>query len=535
MPVITTGRSWSNMAWHDTILDHRAVESELPHSLQFCASTTVDTPHWKAERGGLEYESNDDLWKYNARDVAITAAIDAHFRSEVELRDQAAVVRLDHKLQEFTRDLHKVGMHLDRQAQRDHATELAQEKEQARRELIERARVVGMPATFNPGSTRQLADLLFDKLRLPYRAGLEKSGGFDTIAGARGTSMRVVRELLTLPVVTAAALDVLVQVHKFRRAQKFLSTFVQLRDDEEAEDEGRTPQILADGRVHFDFNVHGTVTGRFSSRSQQIPKKLRDMYAAAPGHALVAADMDQVELRFVSALAGIRKYLDVFAAGGDPHALTSDLLYGPAWREKDADQRDKLRSFAKRFQFGCTYGAQARTVWQVLRSAEGEDGGFPYLRTPEAEVVVKRQKWLAGVPELVRWWDDVVQEWRRQRYLADPIFGRRRDFLDGEDRNEIVNFKVQSGAVHVVHLAALDMREKDGIVTGYEGPGTGIIYQGHDQLVVECRKEHAEKVAAIMKKRMNRSMENGGLPDGCLPHPVVFSSKAKIGRTWKDV
>ena len=126
------------------------------------------------------------------------------------------------------------------------------------------------------------------------------------------------------------------------------------------------------------------------------------MFRAAPGHVLVGADMDQLELRMITALAGLRKYLDVFHAGGDPHALTMDLLYGEAWRANtDKAEVQKLRDFAKRFSFGNAYGAGVTTVWGVMRATEGTDGGFPYLTMAEAFVAAKREDGAKLIRELI--------------------------------------------------------------------------------------------------------------------------------------
>ena len=509
--------------WEDTLLKHHVVESELPHSLQYLGSVYTDVHQWKAVRGGLEYESDQDLYKYNAADVSVTIEADVPLSSEVKLRDQESVLAIDHKLQAFCVDMHRVGMHLDRKAQNAHATRLFKEQETARVELVRAAVALGMPNTFNPGSTQQMAALLFDRLRLPW------DPEWETETGNQGTSMEVIRELLVHPSVQPASQKILTLVHKFRRAQKFLGTYVM--DSKSADGDGLV--VHPDGRVHWSYNVAGTVSGRFSGPSMTLPRKLRDMYCAAPGHVLVGADMDQIELRMISAVGGLSKYLKVFASddrsewgAADPHALTADLLYGPAWRTRPHDEAKKLRDFGKRFSFGCAYGAGTNTVWKVLRGTEGDDGGFPYLNVSEGKVEADRAKWLSGVPELPVYWNAAVSEWRQQTYLRDPVLGRRRDFLNGEDRNEIVNYKIQAGAVGVVHTATLDMIENDGLKLNFDGQGTGIIGQFHDALLVECRESSAERVKSILTSRMNRTVE--GLP-------VKFSSTAKAGHSWRDV
>ena len=489
--------------WEDTLLKHHVVEPELPHSLQYVASMYTDIHAWKQVRGGLEVESDAEWKKYNAYDVAVTVACDGRLSPMVALRNQESVLEIDHKLQRFAVDLHRVGLHLDRAAQGNHAHALQAAQVKAGRALKE---IAGRD-DFNPGSTAQLSELLFDTLKLPYDPEWETEGG------NRGTSMEVIRGLLVHPSVLPEQQRVLTLVHQYRRAQKFYGTYV------------RDLVPLADGRVHFDFNPAGTISGRFSGAALTIPRSLRNMFSAAPGHVLVGADMDQLELRMITALAGLRKYLDVFHAGGDPHALTMDLLYGEAWRANtDKAEVQKLRDFAKRFSFGNAYGAGVTTVWGVMRATEGTDGGFPYLTMAEAFVAAKREAWLAAIPELPIWWRSQVAKWRDHTYLKSPILGRRRDFLDGEDRNEIVNYEVQSGGRDVVIGAILELRDEHGITTGFDGPGTGIVHDGHDSLVVECQESSVDKVKKALHTAMNR--EAVGLK---------FTSKAKVGRNWSEV
>jgi DNA polymerase I-like protein with 3'-5' exonuclease and polymerase domains len=59
------------------------------------------------------------------------------------------------------------------------------------------------------------------------------------------------------------------------------------------------------------------------------------------------------------------------------------------------------------------------------------------------------------------------------------------------------------------------------------GPGTGIINQCHDSIVVECPEHAAQEVAGLMEECMN-------MTHPLLPR-VIFSASADIGMSWKDV
>lgn len=198
----------------------------------------------------------------------------------------------------------------------------------------------------------------------------------------------------------------------------------------------------------------------------------------APGGAqlfprvFVAADESQLELRISAALAGCDKYLRIFAEGGDPHAVTAELLYGEAFlRElqryqatgKKSKAFTEMRNFAKTFVYLVTYGGSAETAWQNLTATEDpKTGALVYANVKQPAVEALRAKWLRGAPEYERWWNTTLEEYRHQGHLRDPVDGRRRDFLDGEDFNEIVNFKVQAGGAAIVKRATARMMDRFG-------------------------------------------------------------------------
>ena len=102
---------------------------------------------------------------------------------------------------------------------------------------------------------------------------------------------------------------------------------------------------------------------------------------------------------------------------------------------------------------------------------------------------------------------------------------RRRDFLDGENLNELVNYPIQGSASSLMNIAILRLHEE--IPLWKWGPGTGIINQCHDSIVVECPTNQADWVKAKLEECMNLAFD-------CLPG-VMFTAEADIGMTWKDV
>ena len=329
------------------------------------------------------------------------------------------------------------------------------------------------------------------------------------------------------------------------------------------------------------FWANGTVshnTGRLSSskpiNAQNFPKGLRAMVRAAPGHVLIGADADQLELRIAAALWGAKRYLAAFAASADPHSSTALACFGEAFRNaagfpgghwmgdlfipngegKWTGEGKTFRDLAKRVQYASQYMATVETVHRVICQTETEGKGgkteLPYLSLALAEVRKMHQAWLDGCPEFPMGWEREIDEWRRQSFLMEPIDFRRRDFLDGENPNELVNFKIQSSGAALMNRAIIALA--DAVPCEKWGPGTGIINQCHDALVLEVPADGAE-VITYKDETTGEEKQKWIVPEGSIPwrtmqvlneamnqeHPalpgVKITAAADIGLTWKEV
>jgi DNA polymerase-1 len=266
------------------------------------------------------------------------------------------------------------------------------------------------------------------------------------------------------------------------------------------------------------------VSQRVSSskpNAQNWPRKLRNMVVAKPGHVLVGADADQLELRYASALAGASNYLQAFADKKDPHAMSAAHCFGDRFtsidKEKDAENWNRVRDVSKRFVYLAIYGGEAEAAHAALSSAEDKDGNFIYddLRLNEVRAIHKN--WLGMNPEYETWWEKTVALFRRQGFLRDSVLGMRRDFLDGENPNELYNFDCQSGGAGVVWLSTFDLMD--------QGLDKYLVAQVHDSLSFEVPEDEAEAVREQVTKAMTRRVP--GLD-------VEFSGKAAIYENWRD-
>jgi DNA polymerase I-like protein with 3'-5' exonuclease and polymerase domains/uracil-DNA glycosylase len=339
----------------DTMLLHRSVESELPHSLAYVASIYTEAPSWKTDRSGrklaLGGESDEELHLYCANDVAITARVLPPLVDQVALRDQAPVWRVDQEMQRICGDMHTVGMYVDQQKR------LAEERKLlgVRHDLLEDIRDRLDLAKFNPGSVYQLRDVLFADWGLDSHIDATDLKEKDTMTGGgdRSTGDLILRTLLTIKSVPDDQREIIKLIRRYRKCLKVLGTYVvKLRpsnmganlgwdDDDDWLDQetrkkyGEEKRGIVDprtGRMHPGYNAHVAVTGRLSSskpiNAQNFPGGQRGMVVAAPGHVLVGADMDQLELRIAASLWDVELYLRAFKEGKDPHAMTAFSVFG---------------------------------------------------------------------------------------------------------------------------------------------------------------------------------------------------------------
>jgi DNA polymerase I-like protein with 3'-5' exonuclease and polymerase domains len=196
-----------------------------------------------------------------------------------------------------------------------------------------------------------------------------------------------------------------------------------------------------------------------------------------------------------------------------------------------------MRNLAKLVQYLSQYMGSVETGHKAMCSTEiparGAGGkplndgttDLPYALMPLRRYRGMRENWIEGAPEFESGWEQEINTYREQGYIRSPVDGRRRDFLDGEDPNQIVNFPIQCSAAGLMNKAIIQLHEA--IPLHRWGQGTGIINQCHDSIVVECPEHAASEVAGLLEECMNQTHRS--LPG------VIFSASADIGSDWKAV
>ncbi len=553
----------------DTMIMHRLVASELPHSLGFLGSVYTEAPSWKTDRQGRKKaygsETDFELHEYCGYDVGITAEVVPTLIAQLRAREQVKLMQCDHKLQEICSDMHTVGMFVDQPKRH------ALEREMFKSIHEQRSKIQSLDITkdINPGSPIQVRDLLYEQWQLD--PPVDNKVKF-TDTGDISTGDPILRALLTLRSLTEVQREVITQIRRYKKTQKLLGTYVtKLRycteeawggwDDDDSwmeksmRDRYGTKKLgIVDpqtGRMYPGYNAHVTTTGRLSSskpmNAQNFPKHLRGLVRAQPGNVFVGADADQLELRIAASRWNSQKYLEAFANGLDPHSsVTAYTVFGKRFEDaakecgcgpypwktgtKFSGTADKLRQLSKTIQYASQYAASVDTVHRAITQTEVPDPDrpgytlMPYAKMSVREVRIMHEKWCEGA-QFAQGWDREIQDYRNNGYLVEPVMGRRRDFLDGENINEIVNFPIQASGASLMNIAIMELYEL--IPLHKWGAGTGIINQCHDSIAVECPESEAEWVKERLEEAMNLTHTS--------LRGVVFSAAADIAMTWDKV
>lgn len=457
----------------------------------------------------------------------------------------------DHEIQRICTTLHRNGMLIDQQRRREFLVEYegrmqrwcnrAMEAPQKIRDVW-RYESKNRQHPFNPGSGAQVARLLYEDW------GLEPTDF--TASGEPSVDDSAMRRLLGDPTLLPEQRDFVRALRQYRKAAKVVGTYLRpAAPPEPGKVRGSRPDdykgwLRPNGRVHADWKAHVVVSGRLGSspNMQNVPVNLRSMFIPAPGHKLVYADADQLELRIAAARWGAARYLDAFARGDDPHQVTMNLIFSDemwswdgappkAYRYKKSWPGGKIgghfstmRDLAKRVQYAGQYGAATPTVHDVITSAEDRDGELVYADMTLLEVRVLHEAWLNGCPEFADGWAHEQAYFAQHGFVRDDVGGRVRDCLDGDELNTIVNFPIQATGAAIINAATLQIDAQ--YPCEFAGPYTGLINQCHDALTLEVPEAIAPQVARDLQASMT-----GTTP--ALPG-VTFAAEAVVKSRWED-
>ena len=391
---------------------------------------------------------------------------------------------------EVLADMQYQGIYVEKDELIEFGNELKKGLEKLTKEIYELAE-----ETFNINSTKQLGEILFEKLKLPV-VKKTKSGystDVDTLEKIK-TTHPIIEKIL-----------------EYRQLMKLNSTYV----------DGMIPCINEKTkRIHSTFHQTVTATGRISSTDpnlQNIPTRLelgrllRKVFKPAEGKIFVDADYSQIELRVLAHISEDENMVNAFNNGEDIHKQAASKVFGVPIDEVTKE----LRSRAKAVNFGIVYGIS-------------DFGLAEQIGVSRKEAKKDIEQYLEKYSGIKTFMDNIVEEAKEKGYV-ETIYHRRRYVPELKSKNYMVrkfgervamNTPIQGTAADIMKVAMINVFNE----LKKRGLKSRIILQIHDELLIETEKSELDEV----KNLLVNCMEN------VIKLKVPLKAEVSLGNNWYE-
>ncbi len=383
--------------------------------------------------------------------------------------------------------MEKRGIKIDIQFFRELTKELEREIFALQKEIYQLAGLV-----FNINSPKQLAEVLFDRLKLPIPKGKERS-----------TASEVLIELISYS-------PIIEKILRYRELNKLLTTYLK-----------PFPEMCDKNlRLHTYFDQTKTATGRLASLSpnlQNIPvrgelgQKIRKGFISEKGYLLISADYSQIELRILAHITEDENLINIFLEDKDIHTTTAAKIF----KVKEEEVKEDMRRFAKMVNYGLIYGMSDYGLAESLR-----------LKKEEAKEFM--ENYLNSFPKVKEWREEVIRKAKEEGYTK-TILGRPRYFpallspnktLYEQAKRQAINAPIQGSAADIIKKAIVEV-DKKLIENRFN---IGLILTIHDELLFEIEEERIEEAKEIIKEIM----------ENIYPLKVPLKVNIGVGKNWQE-
>ena len=490
--------------YKDTMIAHYLLEPEMNHSMNYLAETYLNYEPMKIEmligkRGikqlTMRQADPAKVCEYASEDADITFQLQEFLFKELQ---DASLNELYHDLEEplikVLVALEHAGVNLDTPFLENYSREI-------QKIILEKESKIYKQAgtRFNIGSPKQVGEVLFDKLKIPYRWRRTKTGQYSTDEDK-------MTEL-------AAKYEIVADIMQHRMHSKLRSTYIDA-----------LPLMVnpKTGRIHSSFNQALAATGRLSSNNpnlQNIPirtpegRQIRKAFVPRDEqHILLSADYSQIELRLIAEISNDQAMLEAFQKNQDIHRATAARVYNVPYDEVSDDQRRN----AKTVNFSITYGAGSTNLSRQLS-----------IKRTEAKALI--EQYFKQYQGLKRYMEDTVEFARKNGYV-ETLLGRRRKLRDINSRNGMarsgaeriaINTPIQGTAADMIKLAMIHIHE----AMLEDQMQSKMILQVHDELVFDVYRPELDKMKILIEEKMKNA-----LPDLKVPILVGMGT----GENWLE-
>jgi len=470
----------------DTMIAHFLIEPEMRHNMDLLAETylgyrPVSIERLIGKKGSTQRSMRDvalnEIKDYAAEDADITLRLKAHFEPLIKEKNlEKLFYEIELPVMKVLADMEKAGVALDTGFLNIYSDQLQEDIVELKEAVFKDTGVV-----FNLDSPMQLADVLFNKLKIPYTGRKTKTGKYSTneaVLSRLAHEHEIARKLLD-----------------YRELTKLKSTYVDALAGLVSE---RT------GRLHTTYSQTIAVTGRLSSSNpnlQNIPirsekgRAIRKAFiAGGPDRIIISADYSQIELRIIASLSEDESMMEDFRSHVDVHTATASKVFNIKTKDVSKDLRRK----AKMVNFGIIYGISAFGLGQRLGIS----------RTEAAGIIASYFKKYPGIKQYM----NESIEFARNNGYAKTLFGRRRNLPDIKSGNATVrgfaernaiNTPIQGSAADIIKIAMIKLHEN--MKTNHFK--SLMTLQVHDELVFDAVKDEVDLLIPLIRESMEKAVE----------------------------
>jgi DNA polymerase-1 len=487
----------------DTMLAHYLMEPDNRHGMDYLSETYLKyTPVSITEligkkgpkQGTMRDVEIEKVKEYAAEDADITLQLHNRFKNEIENTHlHKLFYEVETPLISVLTEMEYEGVKLDTDFLKVYSEEIGDELRILQDTIFDLSGV-----HFNLDSPKQLGDILFDKLKIPYEGKKTKTGQYST-------DEEMLQKL-------TAQYPIADHLLNYREYTKLKSTYVDA-----------LPSLInpKTNRLHTTFNQAIAATGRLSSVNpnlQNIPirtergKKIRKAFIPRDeNHTILSADYSQIELRIVASISKDENMIEAFRQNLDIHTATAANVFNVDLDAVTSDMRRK----AKMVNFGIIYGISAFGLAQRL--------GIP--RKEAAELIENYFIKYSGIKSYM---DNTINSAREKGYV-ETLLGRRRYLRDinagnwtirGFAERNAINAPIQGSAADMIKVAMINIQKQ---LKHYKMQSK-MILQVHDELLFDVLVSEKADLAEMVKKEMQNA----------LPLQVPVDVSAGFGNNWLE-
>ena len=434
----------------------------------------------------------DALSDYSCEDADITFRLYEILSEELKKEElEKLAYEVEFPLVEVLEDMERTGVKIDKQSLKKLSDDLEILMNNYTKRIFELA-----GEEFNINSTKQLQQILFYKLELPFTK--KTKTGFSTDARSL-ESLRGKHEIVDI-------------IQDFRQATKLKSTYAD-----------SLPNLIdpSTGRIHTTYNQSVVATGRLSSLDpnlQNIPirtdmgKEIRKAFVARDDeHLILSADYSQIELRIMASISGDERLIEAFTNGEDIHRRTAALVFMCSPEDVTPDMRRK----AKEVNFGILYGI----------GAFGLKTRLGITQSHAKEII---DNYFATFKNVKEFMDQSVKLAQEKGY-AETLSGRRRYLRNINSGNRVVrqfeervaiNMPIQGTAADMIKLAMINIYRE----LKKRNTKTKMVLQVHDELIFDAHRDEIEELKPVIINLMETA----------LPLNVPIAVDSGTGKSWLE-